>query len=132
MREASSAWLKPRRNRPEAAANTPLYRHNAGAYQFKRDLYIGLSGNDVIELQKRFAREGLANYAPIGHLGDKAKASAIAYQTKHNVSPEAGYVGPNTRAVLNSGTAVVQPTANVIADPDAVLLSELAMWDSSS
>lgn len=100
-------------------------RYETNAYQFKRDLYLGLSGDDVIELQKRFAREGLATYDPTGYFGKLTKASAIAYQTKHGITPAEGYVGPKTRLSLNK-TPIVTVNTPSHAEPEALLFSELS------
>ncbi len=103
-------------------------RYNTGAFIFKRDLHYGMSGDDVIELQKRFAREGLATYAPTGFFGVLTKASSTAYQKKNNIFPQMGYVGPKTRLSLNKTSVVSTTTNNILAEADAILLSELAIW----
>lgn len=114
------------------AYKTRLDRYTTGTYKFKRDLFLGMSGDDVVELQKRFAREGVADYAPTGTFGPKTKASAIAYQIKSGIFPQAGYVGPKTRLKLNGDSGSLRPSTNIMAESDAILLSELAMWDSNS
>ncbi len=113
------------------AYSTRIQRYETGTYKFRRDLYIGISGDDVIELQKRFAREGVASYAPTGYFGEKTKASAIAYQKKNGILPQLGFVGTKTRAVLNGGIVVVPTPSNVLPEAEAILLSELAMRDSA-
>ena len=80
---------------------------NPSNFVFTKDLYFGLRNNDVLELQKRFVKEGLATYAPTGYFGLLTLASARAYQTKHAITPALGYVGPKTRARLNLTTSPV-------------------------
>ncbi len=71
-------------------------------FKFNRNLYFGTTGNDVVELQKRFKEEGLFNHEFYPRFGRLTLASAIAYQKKHNISPPFGFVGPITRGFLNS------------------------------
>lgn len=111
------------------AYKTRLDRYTNGTYKFKRDLYFGMSGDDVIELQKRFAREGVATYKPTGLFWTLTKDSAIAYQKKNNIFPQVGYVGIKTRTSLNKVAVVSPVTSNVIVEPDALLISELEMRD---
>jgi hypothetical protein len=110
------------------AYKTRKDRFEHTAYKFGRDLYYGKSGSDVIELQRRFKREGLATYEPTGYFGNLTKASAIAYQKLHNITPSLGFVGPKTRLVLNGSSVTPTPKAPD-AEVEAILLSELAMWD---
>lgn len=74
-------------------------------FKFTKDLYLGLRSNDVLELQKRFVKEGLAAYTPTGFFGTLTLASAKAYQVKYGIVPAWGYVGSKTRMVLNSTTS---------------------------
>lgn len=103
-------------------------RYENNTYFFKRDLYFGMSGDAVTELQKRFVREGLAVYTPTGYFGEKTRASAIAYQKRNGILPPAGFVGPKTRAILNKGMTPANPTS-VYAEIEPLLLSEVTMWD---
>lgn len=111
------------------AYQTRKDRFTNGTFKFTRDLFFGRSGDDVIELQRRFVREGLASFAPTGYFGNLSKASAIAYQKKYAIVPQEGYVGPKTRLSLNKVSVIPPVTSNVLVEPDAVLLSELALWD---
>jgi hypothetical protein len=114
------------------AYKTRLDRFTNGAYKFfRRNLYLGLSGDDVVELQRRFAREGVAAYKPTGYFGPLTKASAVAYQLKKSIKPAAGFVGEITRLALNGTASPTQPPSGAPAEADAVLLSELAIWDSA-
>lgn len=112
------------------AYKTRSVRYAADAYLFRRNLYFGKTGDDVIELQKRFAREGLALYKPTGFFASKTKASAIAYQKKYNIVPQQGYIGEKTRAHLNNAAHVVPTPSSPRIDPEAIFVSELAMWDT--
>ncbi|MEK9208093.1 MAG: peptidoglycan-binding domain-containing protein [Patescibacteria group bacterium] len=71
-------------------------------FKFTKNLYFGIRNNDVLELQKRFVKEGLATYTPTGYFGRLTLASAKAYQIRHAITPAYGFVGIKTRTVLNS------------------------------
>ena len=89
-----------------------LERYNSPRFVFNRNLYFGMNNRDVYELQRRFVKEGLANYYPTSYFGVKTLASAIAYQKKHKITPAAGFVGAITRAKLNfTPTSSVEPSA---------------------
>lgn len=75
-----------------------------------RDLYQGVSGEDVRTLQKLLNTNGYA-VASIGpgssgnetaYFGSATKAAVIKFQIARGISPAVGYVGPLTRAVLVS------------------------------
>ena len=67
-----------------------------GNYQFTRDLFMGIWGNDVIELQKRLG------IAPTwGGFGPQTYAKLKAWQAINNL-PATGYFGPLSRAKMNA------------------------------
>jgi cysteine-rich repeat protein len=69
---------------------------------FTINLRVGSRGVDVIELQKRLRAEGFFTYpTDTGYFGSITKASVIAYQKAHGISPTSGFCGPLTRAELN-------------------------------
>lgn len=108
-----------------AAYNKRAARYGIHSYYFVRDLFEGRSGDDVVELQKRFTREGLASYVPTGFFGPKTKASAIAFQKKYGIYPQRGFVGPLTRAKLNVGATQPPRPTGAPAEIEALLISEL-------
>ena len=59
-----------------------------------------MSGNEVLELQKRLAAEGLLTATPNGYFGNATEAAVKAYQKAHGLDQK-GFVGPGTRAALN-------------------------------
>lgn len=70
---------------------------------FRRDLFLGCSGDDVSWLQTCLKIEGLANdYEPIGFFGNKTRRDVSLLQSRYDINPIFGYVGPKTRALLNS------------------------------
>jgi hypothetical protein len=69
---------------------------------FNRNLYIGSYGYDVYLLQKAIILEGCGNFNPTGTFGPLTLAGASALQKKRGIAPTYGYVGPLTRASLNS------------------------------
>jgi hypothetical protein len=82
---------------PSAApATTPVT-----VYTFKTLLKIGSSGTEVRELQKLLAKLGFFKAASTGTFGSVTQAAVKAFQKKYNID-QVGYVGPATRAKLNS------------------------------
>ena len=72
------------------------------SFTFNTNLHFGMSGNDVLELQKRMVLEKCATYTPTGWFGPLTLLSVIKYQVLHNIAPSVGFVGPLTRASLNA------------------------------
>ena len=72
----------------------------AFASTFSRNLKQGDRGNDVLELQKAL------NAVPSGqettYFGRLTTLAVIKFQKLYNISPAVGFVGPLTRAKLNS------------------------------
>lgn len=71
-----------------------------GGYFFDYDLSIGMSGQDVRELQQRLKEEGYFDGEPTGYFGHVTAASVIKWQKAHGIN-STGYVGALTRAELN-------------------------------
>ncbi len=69
---------------------------------FMQDLYYGLYGSNVQELQKRLRAEGFFTYpTDTGYFGPITRTAVIAYQNAHGIAPAVGFVGPLTRGSLN-------------------------------
>lgn len=71
-----------------------------GGFLFMSDLSLGMTSQDVRELQTRLAAEGYFMATPTGYFGPITLAAVQAYQSAHGISAT-GYVGPMTRAMLN-------------------------------
>lgn len=70
---------------------------------FKRDLHVGLKGDDVRELQAVLIELGyLADDCCTGYFGFKTLGAVVKYQQENGISPAWGYVGKLTRSNLNS------------------------------
>lgn len=68
---------------------------------FKRDLFIGSSGDDVSNLQTILAINGYASdYDPIGYFGKKTLRDLRLFQLDKGISPAFGYFGVKTRKFL--------------------------------
>lgn len=90
------------------------------AATFTRNLTVGSTGTDVMDLQKFLNSNPDTMVAASGagspgmetsYFGPATKAAVVKFQTKHSVSPTSGYFGPLTRAVANAqcGSVVVVP-----------------------
>ena len=80
-------------------------------YTFNTDLTIGSKGTDVMNLQKVLNMSADTKVASTGAgspgmetstFGPLTKAAVIKFQMKYGITPTLGYVGPKTRAKLNS------------------------------
>ena len=90
---------------------------------FTSNLSLGSKGQDVSKLQQVLNRDADTIVAITGagskgmetlNFGPATKAAVIKFQTKHGITPAAGYVGAITRAKLNSlveAAVVVSPEA---------------------
>src|SRR3989344_5385945 len=91
-----------------------------GSYVFNTNLTMGSKGVDVTNLQKVLNSDADTIVAASGvgsagnessYFGALTKAAVIKFQKKYGITPAVGYVGPITRAKLNSmgGVVVVPP-----------------------
>lgn len=67
---------------------------------FTKNLALGSSGEEVLNLQKLLVSLGLLKATPNGYYGPQTRLAVIAYQKQRNIS-QTGTVGPLTRAKLN-------------------------------
>jgi peptidoglycan hydrolase-like protein with peptidoglycan-binding domain len=70
-------------------------------FKFNKDLHIGMRNVDVLQLQKRLLKEGVATFIPTGYFGYLTLKAVANYQKAHNLTPTVGFCGPLTRAELN-------------------------------
>jgi len=68
---------------------------------FEKDLYLGMRNADVLQLQRRLVKEGVADFVPTGFFGQATLLAVIKYQKANGISPAVGYCGKITRAKLN-------------------------------
>ncbi len=88
-------------------------------YTFNTNLTIGSTGADVMNLQKVLNMDAATRVAVSGvgspgmetsYFGALTRAAVVKFQLKNGISPAVGYVGPITRAKLNSmNTGTVPP-----------------------
>ncbi len=97
------AATRAKLNGPSVAPTTPT-----GKYMFTRNLYLGMSGDDIKELQKLLNNKGY-QVASVGagspgnetmFYGYATRAAVMKFQSANGISP-VGYVGALTRASLN-------------------------------
>ncbi len=74
---------------------------SGSGYVFKTYLAVGSSGAAVTELQKKLIALGLLNSAATGYFGALTKKAVQDFQKTKGLSA-VGYVGPGTRAALNT------------------------------
>ncbi|MFA5080093.1 MAG: peptidoglycan-binding domain-containing protein [Candidatus Paceibacterota bacterium] len=70
------------------------------SFKFTKLLYVGIVGDEVLELQKRLSEEGYFMGLPTGTFGSLTQSAVMAYQ-KANGIRQTGNVGDATRAALN-------------------------------
>ncbi len=81
---------------------------NSESYSFVRDLKFGMSGPDVLALQKLLNKNGfIISDSGVGSIGNetdffglKTQAALINYQKSKGITPAVGYFGSITRASL--------------------------------
>lgn len=78
---------------------------------FKKDLYLGMTDPDVLRLQQVLNKTGYSQVATSGagspgqettYFGGLTKAMVLKFQQHNGISPQTGYCGPLTRAVINN------------------------------
>ena len=72
------------------------------------NMWIGMQGGVVSELQGYLASAGYFSLAPTGYFGSITQASVQAFQSANGI-PTTGFVGPLTRARLEALTCGSQP-----------------------
>lgn len=86
---------------------------STSGYTFSKNLTVGSTGADVMNLQKVLNGDADTQVAASGAgspgketstFGPATKAAVIKYQKKRGISPASGYVGPLTRTSLNGGS----------------------------
>jgi len=77
--------------------------------EIKRDLYLGLEGDDVKLLQNFLINQKkgpkaiiLSSYGPTGYFGPVTQSALAEYQASVGIKPAIGYFGPITRNYLKS------------------------------
>ena len=79
--------------------------NNDQCFTFSKDMSLGSSISDILYLQVAFISEGFfiadAEKRPNPYFGNTTLSAAQGYQVKYGITPQAGFVGPKTRANLN-------------------------------
>ena len=94
--QAQLAALQAQQAQQSGGGNT------VSAYRFTRFLEVGMTGADVTVLQKLLTSLGFYNGPVTGKFGALTEAAVKRYQKAHGIDAK-GYVGPGTRAALNTG-----------------------------
>jgi stage II sporulation protein D len=69
---------------------------------FSRDLFVGLSGDDVKSLQDTLLEKGhIIPSGATGYFGQETKAALVQFQTANGITPAEGYFGSKTKELLN-------------------------------
>ena len=105
---------------------------------FYRNLTIGSTGSDVVQLQNFLTSSGFLTL-PIsvspGYFGNLTKQALIRYQSSKGIQPASGYFGPLTRATItgaeaaftaapaSTATSFVCPTGYVCASATSTSIS---------
>jgi hypothetical protein len=72
-------------------------------FLFSRNLKLQSTGQDVMELQKFLAKEGLFTKKPTKYFGQLTKNALIKWQKKNNL-PATGYFGSMSRSIMNNNS----------------------------
>lgn len=92
---------------PQPSATPPA---SGTGLVLSRDLTLGVSGSDVLALQKFLNAHGYivaqsgagSPGSETSYFGPATRSAVARFQAAHSISPAVGYVGPLTRAVLAS------------------------------
>ena len=74
-------------------------------FNFTSNLELGARGQDVVELQDRLRTEGYFSVDSTGYFGLTTYGAVRAYQSAHGIA-DTGFVGPITRAMLNTSSSL--------------------------
>lgn len=72
---------------------------------------------EVSKLQIFLINSGFLNHSPTGYFGVLTKSAIANYQTANNIYPNAGYLGPITRASINKDTCSDYVPSNPSSNP---------------
>ena len=98
------------------------------SYSWTRNLQVGSKGDDVMKLQQYLNSNAATMVASSGAgspgsetstFGGLTKAAVMKFQAANSISPVAGFVGPLTRAKINSMCAGTTGTTNPNPTPSA-------------
>lgn len=101
-----------------------LQGQQTGAYNFTRNLFVGVRGDDVTALQGYLKTGGYFAPAATGYFGPITRAAVAAWQAANGVAPAAGYFGAISRAKYAALIApIVSPTPEVSPSPSPTPVS---------
>lgn len=124
----------------QAQLNAQTGGTSTSCYSFTRDLTVGSTGTDVMELQKFLNAKGYtlatsgagAPGSETTYFGSRTQAAVSKFQAANGISPTAGYFGPITRAKVNSLCTVVVPPTTPPGTPPPVPGAGLSVSLSAS
>lgn len=94
---------------------------SAATYPFTMNLSFGMTGPSIRELQRVLNSDAATIVSSTGlgapgnetfYFGSKTRDAVIRFQRKYGITPAVGFVGPITRARLNSSAAPVSSGAS--------------------
>jgi len=77
--------------------------NNLSSYTFTEFLTVGSQDAEVTALQERLSALGFYSGPITGYFGALTGSAVKQYQTARGIAPATGYIGPSTRAILNTG-----------------------------
>ncbi len=82
--------------------NTQSNSNQTNTYNFNRDIYFGLEGEDVKQLQQYLINKGYQlPSGATGFFGHETRSALKQFQIDNNIEPAIGYFGPVTREAVN-------------------------------
>lgn len=113
--EITTFCYEPPHTQVAATSSSTIASTTIPSLFLSRFLSIGMSGEDVVQLQGFLREKGFYSYSTItGYFGDITKAAVKAFQLANSIDP-IGVVGPLTRAkifsMLNISGGIALPTS---------------------
>ena len=104
-----------------ALALTVSVGASAEGFMFNKNLKMGATGSDVAALQDVLFAQGYLTATARGYFGALTVKAVKAYQLANGISPVSGFVGPLTRAVLNTPSTTTTTTTTTTTNNGGAL-----------
>jgi trimeric autotransporter adhesin len=118
-------------HKPELCRYNTSTSTSSASFGFTRNLELGMSGEDVRQLQKFLNSQGFTvTVTGAGSLGNETtlfgpatKAALTKFQVSKGISPAAGYFGPVTRMYVSVPVSVENNTAPILDTTSVIVFT---------